>query len=134
MRRRSDLALELAGPHPFFLQIAGFHLYELPARGEPKSPDAYDQAARRFNAEAEDHYRYLWSQLNKEEQQALLSPNMASEALRKPLHGQGPDPASKGGAMCPLAMPLPCSWRASGTSEQSTPTDRPSSRPPRPPT
>ena len=80
-----DLALELGGPHPFFLQIAGYHLYELPGRGEPQSPEAYDQVARRFNAEAKDHYRYLWSQLNADEQQALLSPNMAGEALRKTL-------------------------------------------------
>jgi tRNA A-37 threonylcarbamoyl transferase component Bud32 len=80
-----DLGLELAGPHPFFLQIAGFHLYEMPGRGRPHLPDAYDQAARRFNAEAEDHYRYLWSQLNDEEQQALLSPNEAGEAARKDL-------------------------------------------------
>jgi len=28
-----DLGLELAGPHPFFLQIAGFHLYDMPGRG-----------------------------------------------------------------------------------------------------
>ncbi len=80
-----DLALELAGPHPFFLQIAGYHLYELPSRGEPQIPDAYDRAARRFVAEAEDHYRYLWSQLGQEERQALLSPNTASEPLRKAL-------------------------------------------------
>ncbi len=80
-----DLALELAGPHPFFLQIAGFHLYELPGRGRPRSPDAYDRAARRFTAEAEDHYRYLWSQLSPEEQAALLSPNQAGESLRKTL-------------------------------------------------
>jgi hypothetical protein len=80
-----DLALELAGPHPFFLQIAGYHLYELPGRGEPKFPDAYDRAAKRFTAEAEDHYRYLWSQLDADEQQALLSPNAASESLRKAL-------------------------------------------------
>jgi tRNA A-37 threonylcarbamoyl transferase component Bud32 len=80
-----DLALELAGPHPFFLQIAGFNLYELPGRGEPKFPDAYDRSAHRFNVEAEDHYRYLWSQLGAEQQQALLSPNTASEALRKAL-------------------------------------------------
>jgi tRNA A-37 threonylcarbamoyl transferase component Bud32/AAA+ ATPase superfamily predicted ATPase len=80
-----DLALELAGPHPFFLQIAGFHLYELPGRGKPRAPDAYDRAAHRFSAEAEDHYRYLWSQLSSDEQQALLSPNAASEAVRKTL-------------------------------------------------
>ena len=80
-----DLALELAGPHPFFLQIAGFHLYELPGRGKPQIPDAYDRAARRFTAEAEDHYRYLWSQLSDDEQQALLSPNTASDGLRKTL-------------------------------------------------
>ncbi|NIV31774.1 MAG: protein kinase, partial [Anaerolineae bacterium] len=83
-----ELALELAGPHPFFLQIAGFHLYELPGRGEPQPPDAYDQAARRFNAEAEDHYRYIWSQLRDEEQQALLSPNAASELQRRALQAK----------------------------------------------
>ncbi len=80
-----DLALELAGPHPFFLQIAGFYLYESPRRGQPQPPEAYDRVARRYNAEAEDHYRYLWSQLSAEEQQALLSPNMASEAARRAL-------------------------------------------------
>jgi serine/threonine protein kinase len=84
----SELALELAGPHPFFLQIAGFYLYELPGRGEPQSPDVYEQAARRFSAEAEDHYRYIWSQLSDEEQQALLSPNMASESLRRTLQAK----------------------------------------------
>jgi tRNA A-37 threonylcarbamoyl transferase component Bud32 len=78
-----DLGLELAGPHPFFLQIAGFHLYEMPGRGRPHSPDAYDQMARRFNAEAEDHYRYLWSQLDGDEQRSLLAPNEVSDAVRK---------------------------------------------------
>jgi tRNA A-37 threonylcarbamoyl transferase component Bud32 len=78
-----DLALELAGPHPFFLQIAAFYLYELPARGEPHDPDLYDRAVRRFNAEAEDHFRYLWSQLDHEEQDALLAPNQCNEALRR---------------------------------------------------
>ena len=83
-----ELGLELAGPHPFFLQVAGFHLYELPGRGEPQFPDAYDQAARRFNAEAEDHFRYIWSQLDGEEQQALLSPNMASDSMRRTLQAK----------------------------------------------
>ncbi len=81
----ADLALELAGPHPFFLQIAGYHLYETPARGESKPPDAYDRPTRRFVAEAEDHYRYLWSQLDPDEQAALLSPNAAGESQRKTL-------------------------------------------------
>lgn len=80
-----DLGLELAGPHPFFLQIAGFHLYEMVGRGRPHNPAAYDQMARRFNAEAEDHYRYLWSQLDGDEQQALLTPNEVSDAARKGL-------------------------------------------------
>jgi len=80
-----DLGLELAGPHPFFLQIAGFHLYEMLGRGRPHSPTAYDQMARRFNAEAEDHYRYLWSQLDGDEQLALLTPNEVSDSARKGL-------------------------------------------------
>jgi tRNA A-37 threonylcarbamoyl transferase component Bud32 len=80
-----DLALELAGPHPFFLQVAGYYLYELPGRGEPQVPEAYDRAARRFTAEAEDHYRYFWSQLGEQERQALLSPNTAEQEVRRSL-------------------------------------------------
>ncbi len=76
-------ALDLAGTHPFFLQIAGFHLYDTPGRGQPRTPEGYQQVRKRFLAEAEDHYRYLWSQLTSTQQMALAHLTQASEpALR----------------------------------------------------
>ncbi|GEM_PF-839879 len=123
-----DLALELAGPHPFFLQIAGFHLYELPGRGRPHAPESYDRAARHFTAEAEDHYRYLWSQLSAEEQQALLSPNQASESLRKTLLARAlirPDQgrSSTGPRYVPFGHAFAVFLEGRRHAEQSTPTD-----------
>jgi serine/threonine-protein kinase len=84
-----DLAVELAGPHPFFLQIAGAHLYELSGRVQPLAPETCDQVTRRFAAEAEDHYRYLWTRLNPEQQAALLCPAQASEPMLKMLAAKG---------------------------------------------
>jgi tRNA A-37 threonylcarbamoyl transferase component Bud32 len=88
-QEETDLATELAGPHPFFLQIAGAHLYDLSDRAQPQAPEAYDQVARRFAAEAEDHYRYLWMRLNPAQQAALLRPAQASAPLLKTLAAKG---------------------------------------------
>jgi tRNA A-37 threonylcarbamoyl transferase component Bud32 len=65
--------LELTGPHPFFAQMAAAYLYQ--ERQEQADEEGLlDKVARRFTTEAEDHYRYLWSQLDDEERQALLTP------------------------------------------------------------
>ncbi|MBP6472146.1 MAG: protein kinase [Chloroflexi bacterium] len=62
--------IQLAGPHPFFLNLAGSYLYDL--RREPIIDDVLvETVARRFKAEAEDHFRYLWNQLEQPEQAAL---------------------------------------------------------------
>ncbi|MBN1887089.1 MAG: serine/threonine protein kinase [Thermoflexales bacterium] len=78
-------AINLAGTHPFFLQIAGYHLYETPARGQPRAPEGYRQVRKRFLAEAEDHYRYLWSQLSSTQQMALAHLSQASEPIVRTL-------------------------------------------------
>jgi eukaryotic-like serine/threonine-protein kinase len=65
--------LKLAGPHPFFAQIAAAYLYQERQEGADEA-GLLEKVARRFAAEAEDHYRYLWSQLNDEERAALLNP------------------------------------------------------------
>ncbi len=80
-----EKALALAGPHPFFCQIAGYYFFELPNRGQAHPEAVYEQAVRRYAAEAQDHYRYLWTQLSDDEQQALLYPAQAAESLRKSL-------------------------------------------------
>ncbi len=69
-----EAVITMAGAHPFFLQLAGYHLYT--AVSDPSLPLAEnsplpERAIRRFNAEAEDHFRYLWQQLNEEEQLAM---------------------------------------------------------------
>lgn len=73
------LARELGGTHPFFLQLAGFHLFETPGLGAPRVPEESQQVRRRFLAEAEDHYRYLWAQLTPTQQMALVNLSQASE-------------------------------------------------------
>ncbi len=74
-------ALYMAGAHPFFLQIAGFHLYETPGCSSPRAPESYQQIRKRFLAEAEDHYRYLWSQLTTTQQMGLAHLSQASEPV-----------------------------------------------------
>jgi tRNA A-37 threonylcarbamoyl transferase component Bud32 len=78
----SDL-IQLAGPHPFFLNLAGSYLYDL--RREPITDDELLEAIhRRFKAEAEDHYRYLWNQLNEPEQAGLrLVGTAAPDVVRR---------------------------------------------------
>ncbi len=78
-------ALQLGGTQPFFLQIAGFYLYERTERCQPLLPDEYRQTHKRFLAEAEDHYRYLWSQLSPSQQLALTHLSQASEPLIRTL-------------------------------------------------
>ncbi len=78
-------AQSLAGTHPFFLQIAGFHLYETPGCGQPRTPEGYQQIHKRYLAEAEDHYRYLWSQLSNTQQMALAHLPQASEPVIRAL-------------------------------------------------
>lgn len=81
-------AVELAGPHPFFAQIAGGHLVDTPGRGSPRSPEIYDLIRKRFAAEAEDHYRYLWASLSPDEQAVLLRLGSAAEAEIKALRAK----------------------------------------------
>lgn len=74
-----DVAIDLAGLHPFFLQIAGFHLFNTPGYGRLRSPEEFLQVRKRFLAEAEDHYRYMFNQLNPTLQTALTHLEGATE-------------------------------------------------------
>ena len=66
-----DSLIDMAGPHPFFLQVVGSYLYN--ARQEDQAiGNVPDLVERRFAAEAEDHFRYWWQQLSPSEQSALL--------------------------------------------------------------
>lgn len=108
-----DAALEavaaLAGPHPFFTQLAAYHALELarlavrpggrplvPAQGEgsPNGAGVWDQAAtlklaERFALEAEPHLRYAWHNLDDDARCTLANLNIeqrnpgARETLRQ---------------------------------------------------
>jgi serine/threonine-protein kinase len=82
-------ALEWAGPHPFFVQLAGYHLWEAGAAQHALSPEEQELAQRRFLAEVEDHFRYLWSQVEDAERAGILHPEQVSEEVRRRLHRRG---------------------------------------------
>jgi DNA-binding winged helix-turn-helix (wHTH) protein len=58
----------LAGPHPFFLQIAGYHWWDHEHAGGGEAMTALRQAVM---AEAFPHWHYQWRYLAVEEQRAL---------------------------------------------------------------
>jgi hypothetical protein len=66
------LVMELAGPHPLLLQIAGFHTFEAwRQRDGLLEKGDHDEIRHRFCAEAQPHYEYYWRHLTAEEQYTL---------------------------------------------------------------
>jgi tRNA A-37 threonylcarbamoyl transferase component Bud32 len=103
--REIDLALEWAGPHPFFVQLAGYHLWELGAGQDTLSPEGPETAYRRFLAEVEDHYHYLWAQMGETERVGILHADLAPEDVRRGLQRRGVlRPA--GGTWVPFSSPF----------------------------
>jgi hypothetical protein len=86
-----DFLLDLAGPHPLLLQIAGFHAFEL----EQERPDRFSKPVRsddpelrrRFLASVEEHFSYYWRNLSTAEQRVLAtlpaSQNSQPEVIRQ---------------------------------------------------
>ncbi len=77
-----DFCIHHAGRHPFFLQVIGSHLYA--DRTKPITDAELEaRVLRRFLAEAEDHYRYLWRQLGEISQSALRHLHTADADVRR---------------------------------------------------
>jgi DNA-binding response OmpR family regulator len=69
-----DFLVELAGPHPLFLQIAGFHAVELiRQRNGPLSDSDMAELQRRVTASVTEHYSYYWRNLSPEAQRMLVT-------------------------------------------------------------
>jgi hypothetical protein len=67
-----DLLLDLAGPHPLFLQIAGFHAFELQqTKGATLTDADYAELRDKFHASVEEHFSYYWRNLSAPEQRVL---------------------------------------------------------------
>lgn len=77
--------VKVAGPHPFFLQLAAFHACEtLDETGEASS--LWEQ---HFEAEAIPHFKYYWTHLSTEEQFALAALPFNREAENQILNALG---------------------------------------------
>jgi hypothetical protein len=69
-----EFLLHLAGPHPLFLQIAGYHAFALhQAGGRALTPAEHPELHDRFLAAATEHYTYYWRNLTASEQRALAA-------------------------------------------------------------
>jgi len=80
--------LDLAGPHPFFLQVAAYHAYELAHTGRPWDEQTTAQLCKVFEEEAQPHYLYSWHNLNEDERYALANLTLVQDDLgmREALH------------------------------------------------
>jgi hypothetical protein len=67
-----DFLLELVGPHPHFLQVAGYHTFELQSQGV-LSAKGYAAVKERTLKELEGHLEYYWRNLSDEEQYILAT-------------------------------------------------------------
>jgi hypothetical protein len=75
------LVVELAGPHPLLLQIAGFHAFEAwRQRGVLLEKGGHDEIRHHFCAEAQPHYEYYWRHLTAEEQYTLATLPLAQHS------------------------------------------------------
>ncbi len=64
--------LELVGPHPHFLQVAGYHAFELQRKGALSAEERSTVRARVLQ-ELEGHLEYYWRDLSPEEQYVLAA-------------------------------------------------------------
>jgi hypothetical protein len=62
---------EIAGPHPFYLQVACYHLFEEKTKGGGSTAPGYDSVKRRFAEELQPHFQYTWKHLSDDERRAL---------------------------------------------------------------
>jgi hypothetical protein len=82
--------IELAGLHPFFLHIAGYHAIQAqitgeaqPALGAPLPATDFHMLDGPIEVESESHLGYLWQNLTAEEQHVLAIADGPLECLRQ---------------------------------------------------
>jgi class 3 adenylate cyclase len=71
-RSTEDYILELVGPHPFFLQIACYHAFELQREDPPFGEGARGQLEQYVQTDLESHFGYFTSRLSEEERRILV--------------------------------------------------------------
>ena len=77
-----DPILALSGPHPLFLQVAGYRAFEEASDGGSLPAEALPQIRRRMLADLEPHLQYYWNELDEEERYTLAAlPMTGAESL-----------------------------------------------------
>ena len=76
--------LELVGPHPHFLQVAGYHAFGFQHHGA-LSPDARSVVKARTLEELEGHLESYWRSLSEEEQYTLASLPLTMAEVNSPV-------------------------------------------------
>ena len=66
-------AHDLAGPHPFFLQVAAYHAFEIAQSPPGWDEGAEERLAEAFYAEAHSHFLYYWHNLGPTERHVLAN-------------------------------------------------------------
>jgi len=61
----------VAGPHPFYLQVACYHLFEEKVNGPGSDTLDYELVKRQFAREIRYHFQYAWMRLHEGEKSAL---------------------------------------------------------------
>lgn len=68
LEKYQDFILELAGYHPFFIQIACSNLFEVVSEHQNHM---LEKVEGKFYEEAEDHFKYVWHHLTENEKECL---------------------------------------------------------------
>ncbi len=75
--------IDLVGTHPFFLHVAGYHLFQLLEQGEQlDTPEQLSVIDAAVEIESESHLHYLWNNLTADEQYALATSEGAIDVIR----------------------------------------------------
>jgi len=79
VQQDTEFLLDLAGPHPFFLQMAGdtfFNIYVSPPKRKlplPNKPKIFREIEKRFYSSAKPFFKYYFNKLDSDEKEALIN-------------------------------------------------------------
>jgi hypothetical protein len=71
LKDESEFILDVAGCHPFFIQIACSVLFKYKSKGKKLRESDYDKIKEEFRDESQSRFEYIWNHLSKEERDVL---------------------------------------------------------------
>jgi hypothetical protein len=77
----------IAGPHPFYLQVACYYLFEEKVERDGSTAPDYDRVEHQYAPEMQEHFQYIWAHLSANERRALrlISEGHLDEVTREEL-------------------------------------------------